>query len=82
MSLRPAVVIGLGFAFLLFSTPSFAGRRGRGRRAADRQGKLKVGDDAPDFDLKRLNAKEGDPTVKLSSFEGKKPVFLIFGSYT
>jgi len=40
--------------------------------------KLKIGEDAPDFTLKGLN----DETVTLSSFEGKKPVFLIFGSYT
>ena len=48
----------------------------KGERYTDR---LKVGDDAPDFTL-------ADPTgkreVTLSSFQGKKPVVLIFGSYT
>lgn len=48
----------------------------RGERHTDR---LKVGDPAPDFTL-------ADPTGKqqttLSSFQGKKPVVLIFGSFT
>lgn len=38
-----------------------------------------VGQDAPDFALKALH---GEKTVELSSFRGKKPVVLIFGSYT
>jgi hypothetical protein len=41
--------------------------------------KLRAGDIAPDFtlpDLKRTKE------VKLSSFKDKKPVVLIFGSYT
>ena len=47
--------------------------RGRGSR-------LRPGDKAPDFDLPLAN----DPkrTVRLSSFRGKRPVALIFGSYT
>lgn len=40
---------------------------------------LKVGDPAPDFDLKKLH---GMGNVKLSTFKGKRPVVLIFGSYT
>jgi hypothetical protein len=44
-----------------------------------RAGKLKVGDDAPDFSL---NAQDGKSSVRLSSFKGNKPVVLIFGSYT
>jgi len=56
--------------------PSFAQRREGDNR---REGSLKVGDPAPDFDLKRLDA-EGK--VRLSSFKSKKPVVLIFGSYT
>jgi hypothetical protein len=35
--------------------------------------------DAPDFALPLLG---GGETVKLSSFRGRKPVALIFGSYT
>ena len=38
-----------------------------------------VGDEAPDFELPRL---DGDGNVRLSAFRGRKPVALIFGSYT
>ena len=48
------------------------------RRSKDR---LKAGDKAPDFTLKKLNSKKGE-TVTLSGFQGKKPVVLVFGSYT
>jgi len=40
----------------------------------------KVGDKAPDFELPMLGTK--DTKVKLSSFAGKQPVALIFGSWT
>jgi len=39
----------------------------------------KLGMDAPDFELFDASGKE---SFKLSSFEGKKPVALIFGSFT
>lgn len=48
----------------------------RGERPPER---LKVGDAAPDFILADPTAKK---EVKLSSFQGKKPVVLIFGSHT
>lgn len=61
-------------------------QRIRGRRESD---KLQAGDVAPDFELKRLETqgKKSAPaddarTVRLSSFRGKQPVVLIFGSYT
>jgi thiol-disulfide isomerase/thioredoxin len=41
--------------------------------------KLKPGDTAPDFTLKR---RDGEGTFKLSSFKGEKPVVLVFGSIT
>jgi cytochrome oxidase Cu insertion factor (SCO1/SenC/PrrC family) len=41
-------------------------------------GKLKVGDDAPDFAVKDAEGKE---TTKLADLKGK-PVVLIFGSCT
>ncbi len=61
-----------------------------GKTVKDRQGGMglirsrgknvpKVGQVAPDFTLK---TKDGKKTVKLSSFRGKKPVVLVFGSYT
>jgi hypothetical protein len=39
----------------------------------------KVGEPATDFCLKRLGC---DERVRLSSFQGKQPVALVFGSYT
>jgi peroxiredoxin len=39
----------------------------------------KEGDDAPDFELSDA---QGKSRIQLSSFRGKKPVALIFGSYT
>ncbi len=44
-----------------------------------RAGRLRVGDAAPGFNLKRVH---GDDRVQLDSFRGVKPVVLIFGSYT
>ena len=39
----------------------------------------KVGDVAPEFELHDAN---GENPVRLSDFRGRKPVALIFGSYT
>ena len=39
----------------------------------------KVGDEAPDFELRDAN---GENPVHLFDFRGKKPVALIFGSFT
>lgn len=44
-----------------------------------RSGHLHSGDLAPDFRLRVLHSQE---TVQLASFRGRKPVALIFGSYT
>lgn len=44
-----------------------------------RRGLLDVGDAAPDFELKTPDKKR---TVRLSDFAGKRPVVLVFGSYT
>jgi hypothetical protein len=41
--------------------------------------KVAVGDEAPDFELARL---DGAGTLRLSSFRNEQPVTLIFGSYT
>ncbi|MCL2641001.1 MAG: hypothetical protein FWD53_09170 [Phycisphaerales bacterium] len=55
-------------------------------------GAIAVGEAAPDFELSRLTIEEGadgkavgkvgDEKVRLSSFKGKRPVVLIFSSYT
>lgn len=39
----------------------------------------KLGEDAPDFELPLYR---GDDTLRLSSFRGKAPVAVIFGSLT
>ena len=44
-----------------------------------RRGELRVGDLAPDF---RLQSYQKSSWVQLSSFQGDRPVVLIFGSYT
>jgi peroxiredoxin len=43
------------------------------------QDTLRVGDQAPDF---KLRTKDGRKDVQLSSTAGKRPVVLVFGSYT
>ncbi len=49
------------------------------RNARQRPAGLKIGDVAPTFQLKSL---DGKAETDLDSFKGKKPVVLIFGSYT
>jgi hypothetical protein len=44
-----------------------------------RAGPVQAGDQAPDFRLPTLDRKE---RVQLSSFRGKQPVVLVFGSFT
>ena len=44
-----------------------------------RAGHVRPGDAAPDFDLQTLDK---TARVRLSFFHGRKPVVLIFGSYT
>ena len=44
-----------------------------------REGNLKVGDPAPDFQLKLRGS---DQWLRLSDFQSKKPVALVFGSFT
>ncbi len=44
-----------------------------------REGHVKAGDTAPDLSLETVDHKS---RVQLSSFRGKKPVVLVFGSYT
>jgi peroxiredoxin len=39
----------------------------------------KTGDPAPDFTLRDIS---GERSVTLSEFQGKKPVALVFGSFT
>jgi len=41
--------------------------------------KPKVGDQAPDFELRDI---QGENPIRLSDFQGQMPVVLIFGSFT
>jgi len=43
------------------------------------EGTLKVGDEAPDFTLRKSKSEE---SITLSKFRGVRPVALVFGSYT
>jgi hypothetical protein len=49
-----------------------------------RAGSLNVGDPAPDFVLRAVdtNRHAQSGQVQLSSFRGRQPVVLVFGSYT
>lgn len=38
-----------------------------------------TGEEAPDFELNDVN---GENSVRLSDYQGRKPVALIFGSFT
>ena len=63
-------------------------RQARGRNAPA----IKLGQMAPDFELSPLTFEDGKDgkkvarigieKIRLSSLRGKKPVFLIFSSYT
>ncbi len=86
----------LGVGVLLAAGTGRAGERRR-RRPRRVDNSPKVGALAPDFELDRLEdvlddkqatektagkAPKKPQKVKLSSFRGKQPVVLIFGSYT
>jgi len=77
--MKTATTAYLAFATLLAALAWGAEDDAAAGRPAD--GKLKVGDPAPDFELK-YEGKTKEGTVKLSSLRGKQPVVLVFGSYT
>lgn len=65
---------------LMRSRTDNAKRQQRRRRSqSQRDSGLKVGQEAPTFKLKSL---DGKSETDLASFKGKKPVILIFGSYS
>ena len=69
------IVLGLTAVLLGAAPASAQGRQG----TRDREGKLKVGDIAPDFSL---SDPEGKQAIQLAAFRGKTPVVLVFASYT
>ena len=84
--MKRKILIGLGLVALVAAAPAayraysfyqemtfWSEEMGHG------EGKLAVGDQAPDFELQ---FKKSEETVRLSAFRGERPVALIFGSYT
>jgi cytochrome oxidase Cu insertion factor (SCO1/SenC/PrrC family) len=69
------------FLFLLGFGLDLDGQRKRPRRKRGPDTAPKSGQVAPTFDLKLLYDK-GGKSVNLEAFKGKRPVILIFGSYT
>ena len=67
--------IALGTAFLIVAAAP-GQNPGKDRPL---EGKLKVGDPAPDFKLRTMVGKN---EAQLSTSRDKKPVVLVFGSYT
>jgi hypothetical protein len=82
-SLSTAVLLSLSVSLIAstaFAQPPQRGPRGPGELRPSRQAdRLKEGDRAPDFTLK---SPDGKQNITLSDFRGKKPVALVFGSYT
>ncbi len=81
--MRARAMLAVGTVMLAATGLTGQGGRGeintppaRGERHKDT---VKVGDPAPDF---TLPDPKGTRQVTLSSFRGKKPVVLVFGSYT
>lgn len=71
------VVLMIGMLALTTSTDAQQRKR-RNKRTGDRF-RLHAAEMAPNFVLKSL---DGSEETDLSSFRGKKPVVLFFGSYT
>jgi len=63
-------------AVLAFAASASAADKGDMR---PREGTLKVGDEAPAFALK---SPDGKTTFTLAEHKDKKPVVIVFGSYT
>ena len=72
------LLIGLFTGDTLAQRPGKPGQRA-GRRSIRQPDRLAVGDKAPDFTLK---TRGGRAKVTLSDWQEKKPVALVFGSYT
>jgi hypothetical protein len=75
------VILGAGFGMLCHFMGSPRDVYGFLRYALPqwRKGDLKVGQQAPDFSVYSL---DGQSTFSLSDHIGKRPVVVIFGSYT
>ena len=74
---KERIILTLVIILALLIIPS-SGTSQRGRPDRD-DGAPKVGDMAPTFKLKTL---DGQKEVDIGKLIGKKPIILIFGSYT
>ncbi|MBX9878630.1 MAG: redoxin domain-containing protein [Candidatus Obscuribacterales bacterium] len=75
----PFVVISCLSIVPILAQPYLGGEHTKVRTNWRVPDKLRIGDAAPDFKLK---TKDFTREVELSSFKGKRPVVLIFGSYS
>jgi len=89
----PPVLLLIFFASVAFAQPSRRpGDRRRARRPSRWSGGLKIGQEAPDFELPILVEKTGDDgkkvavvtteKIKLSLYRHKKIVCIFMSSYT
>jgi hypothetical protein len=76
IGLGALLVLCLGAAALMIGPRNLVGMLLYDQR---REGRLAVGDPAPDV---ALAAVDGGPQVQLSSLVGGKPLVLVFGSFT
>ncbi len=77
-------VLLIGALLCVFLGAACAESKGPGKRRGGLPGSRPdpapaLGAHAPNFKLKTL---EGDREVELASFKGRRPVVLVFGSYT
>lgn len=75
----PWLAACLSAALLFAAAGEASAQQGRDRGRVLPDNAPKVGDAAPDFTLETL---DGTSEVTLSGFQDKRPVCLIFGSYT
>ncbi len=90
--MQKTIMLWMVWAAVLFLLGSSANAADPNKPPAKKIHLAKVGRPAPDFEIPRLTFEEktdgtvigkvSEKKVKLSSFKGKKPVFLIFSSYT
>jgi peroxiredoxin len=76
--MKPMTFATIAILLCASTLPTFSQERSR-RMGMRMQDTVRVGDAAPDFKLKTL---DGAREVQLSAFRGKRPVVLVFGSYT
>ena len=84
MKLWKKILLGVGLVLLAavgYAVVSFGPKNIIGMLRYDQrqEGKLKVGDAAPDVAMLAL---DGSTTVKLKDSLGGKPTVLVFGSFT